>query len=218
MKYIYIVIVSLLIASCASSPPTPPAPPPEPDLIISVKNLHDPLEEEVVISSERWDNLPKGLLSKGQYDYYIITKINKNDLKEFTRVWVSAIFPGADPSFTQLKYVDVDGNPATESMHSGGFNIQTQDKALIRGCKLNYTPDYSSILYGTSSSVDWSYSCYRSKSFAGYFQPDEMQYFLENGLKARVSGSADLDLEFSMEEINGHMEKVHEVREGLTNR
>ena len=200
-------LLMVLIVGCSTTPAGPPPPPPEPQKIITVLNLSDPLEEEVVISSKKWDDLPKSLLSMGEIDYYIETSINKNDLSEHTRLWVRAVFPESFPSFSQLKYVDKNGKPATETMYGGGSDIQTQNNFFK--CDLNYK-------YRYSSSSTFNASCYYSRSFGGYFKQDDMDYFLENGFNARISGSTDIDIKFDPQEIIDHMEEVKKARNSLS--
>jgi len=199
-------LLVILVASCSTTPAGPPPPPPEPEKIITVSNLSDPLEEEVVISSKKWDDLPKSLLSMGEVDYYLETDINKNDLSEYTRLWVKAVFPENFPGFSQLKYVDKNGKPATETMYGGGTDIQTQNNIL--SCDLNYR-------YRMYSSSSFTTSCYYKTSFGGSFKENDMDYFLENGFNARVSGSTDLNIKFDPQEIIDHMEEVKKVRNSL---
>ncbi len=206
---IFPIIFMVLLTGCSSTPAGPPPPPPEPSKIIDVYNLSDPLEEEVIVSSKKWNDLPKSLITYGEIDYYLRTTINKNDLSEYTRLRVEAVFPENFPSFSQLKYVDSNGRPATETMYGGGTDIQTQSS--IFSCDLNYKYSYRDFS-GTSSI---STSCYFKNSFGGFFNPDDMDYFLKNGFKARVSGSADVDIEIDPEELSDHMKKVESVRQSL---
>ena len=209
IKKITLPLLLILVASCSSTPASPPPPPPEPLKIINVSNLSDPLEEEVVVSSKKWDDLPKSLIGRGELDYYLETKINKNDLSEYSRVWLKAVFPENFPSFSQLKYVDKNGKPATETMYGGGSDIQTQSNFF--DCDLNYKMTYRDF----SGSSIYSTSCYFQNSFGGFFRPDDMDYFLENGFKARVSGSADVNITFDPQEIIDHMAEVEKVRDSL---
>jgi len=200
-------LLLILVASCSTTPAGPPPPPPEPQKIITVSNLSDPLEEEVVISSKKWDDLPKSLVGMGEIDYYLETDINKNDSSEYTRLWVKAVFPENFPSFSQLKYVDKNGKPATERMYSGGSNIETQPSII--SCDLNYRYRYSSY------TPTYSTSCYSQTSFGASFKADEMDYFLENGFNGRISGSTDLNIKFDPQEIIDHMEEVKKVKNSL---
>jgi len=200
-------LLLILVASCSTTPAGPPPPPPEPQKIITVSNLSDPLEEEVVISSKKWDDLPKSLLGVGEIDYYLETDINKNDLSEYTRLWVKAVFPENFPSFSKLKYVDKNGKPATETMYGGGSNIETQPNLI--SCDLNYRYRYSGY------TPTYSISCYSQTSFGASFKADDMDYFLENGFNARISGSTDLNIKFDPQEIIDHMEEVKKVKNSL---
>lgn len=205
---IFSITFMVLLTSCSTTPAGPPPPPPEPLKIIDVSNLSDPLEEEVIVSSKRWNNLPKSLIGYGEIDYYLKTMINKNDFSEYTRLWVEAVFPDNFPGFSQLKYVDSNGKPATESMYGGGTDIQTQSSFL--SCDLNYK-----ISYRDYSNTSIKQSCYYKNSFGGFFKTDDMDYFLKNGFNARVSGSADVDIVFDPEELSDHMKQVESVRRSL---
>ena len=207
---VFSIIFMVLLTGCSTTPAGPPPPPPEPLKRIDVLNLSDPLEEEVIVSSERWNDLPKSLIGYGEVDYYLKTTINKNDFSEYTRLWIKAVFPDNFPGFSQLKYVDSNGKPATETMYGGGTDIQTQSSFL--SCDLNYKLSYRDYS-GTSSSLKTS--CYYKNSFGGYFKPDDMDYFLKNGFNARVSGSADVNIVFDPEELSDHMKRVESIRRSL---
>ena len=207
-------LLVILVAGCSTTPAGPPPPPPEPQKIITVSNLSDPLEEKVVISSKKWDDLPESFIHSGEIDYYLKTTINKNDFSEYTSLWVEAVYPDNFPGFSQLKYVDSNGKPATETMYGGATDIQTQRNSFT--CDLNYKYKYSYSDYEIHSGTSLiKKSCYYENSFGGFFKPDDMDYFLKNGFNARVSGSADVNIVLDPEEIIDHMEEVKKVRNSL---
>jgi len=169
---------------------------------ISVENLNEPLEEDVIISSENWDKTAKTLFSYGEYDSYLRTVINKNDLSVRTSVVISAVFPDAFPSFSSIKYVDTQGKPATKDMWSAGTSFQDQYQME---CTLNYKTKYQRNPFFTAN-------CYRETSRSSSFNLQQVMYFYEKGFRIKVSGSTDLIITFRNEEVSAHIKKINDVK------
>ena len=169
---------------------------------IAVENQYDPLEEDILISSKAWDETAKILISYGEYDAYLETTVNKNDLSVRTSVVIEAIFPDAFPTFSRMKYVSPQGKPATKDMWSGAYSFEDQYQMK---CTLGYRTRYESNPFFTAN-------CQRQRSVSSSFDEEQLNYFSKNGFRIKVSGAADLTINFSNAELDALIGKINDVK------